>query len=505
MATMAVTPVAKRSSLSVDLMGSPMSVCPSNLFHTSSGSLSASVSVVTPIRDADYFFHDQDDVDEHEQPIILRRRPTPASPRSSGRMAVSPLARPTTDPGHEEEKRQDNDCVSPCKNTQSSRSPIAILTWTPSKISSRDGDHQREQMTPNSYKNSLASSMFLVSPLRPLTARSKPRIDTREVNTFMDFKAALIDSSESFLRPLTPPNHKHHKPKRSMSDANLLKDIDDYDEAESDLFTSNDQSTMRHRRKPFTTTTTELIPNQRLQQQATTTNQNLPQNQKLRWLIPAEHPCKIAWDFVTFILSFVNAYKTHAAIRDRQFGGSTFMSFCQVWFLLDILLNFITEYRSDNYALRDCRSVWARYLTTWFVVDILSLFPGEALYVRPIIEVQNRRGFFTKNFFRTRAVVRVTRFLRGHHFKMFGTVATHSKHAGVGRARLIKLLIKYIPKYLLFFRNMKFVIALRVLRQYHWFRKVWRNLIGGGESPQEKAPPSLRNMDYDDDDDGAPF
>jgi len=201
-----------------------------------------------------------------------------------------------------------------------------------------------------------------------------------------------------------------------------------------------------------------------------------------KWLIPAEHPSKILWDTLTVFLSIANVYATHASIRDRQFGNSTFRWFVELWFIVDILLNFVTEYRTDKgRILHDCHKVWARYLTTWFVIDVLSLFPAEALYIQPIIEMQKRRGFLKKTFFRTKAVVRVTRILRGRHFRLFGSVAKQTKHAGVGAWRLLRLLIKYIPKYLLFFRKMKGIVVVRLLRQVHLFRRLWRNFVNQSE------------------------
>lgn len=191
------------------------------------------------------------------------------------------------------------------------------------------------------------------------------------------------------------------------------------------------------------------------------------------WLIPADHWFKIMWDLLTICLSFLSAYNLHNSIRDRQFGHSPFLAFCETWFFIDILLNFVTEHKSsDGAVLRDGKSVWARYLTTWFAVDILSLLPWESVYVKPIVEMQKRRGFFKKVFFRTRAVIRVTRVLRGRHFRLFGKVARQTKHAGVGARRLLRLIIKYLPKYLLFFRHMKGALAVRTLRQVHWVHKV---------------------------------
>ena len=202
---------------------------------------------------------------------------------------------------------------------------------------------------------------------------------------------------------------------------------------------------------------------------------------------------------LTILLSVLYIYATHTSIRDRSIRTSNFGLVCDAWFLVDILLNFVTEYRSeDGVVLRQGQAVWARYLTTWFVVDALSLVPWESLYVKPIIEMQNKRRFFKKYFFRTRAVIRVTRVLRGRHFRLFGKVARRTKHAGVGANRLLRLLIKYVPKYLLFYRNMKGVLMVRMLRQVHWMRKMMRN-FSGKRLKKDDATDSL-TMDEGDDD-----
>lgn len=223
---------------------------------------------------------------------------------------------------------------------------------------------------------------------------------------------------------------------------------------------------------------------------------------KQRWLIPAEHPLKLIWDIMTIVLSIGNAYATHSSIRDRQFGNNFFLRFCEVWFVLDILFNFVTEYKcSDGMVYKEPVRVWARYLATWFVIDAVSLFPGELLYIQPLIDKQNQRGFFQKSFFRTKAVIRVTRVLRGRHFRLFGNVAKQTKRAGFGGAsRLLKLIIKYVPKYLMFLRNMKAVILVRLLRQIHWVRKVrlsWKQ----GQCLKGRAHANHGKVDEDDDED----
>lgn len=127
-------------------------------------------------------------------------------------------------------------------------------------------------------------------------------------------------------------------------------------------------------------------------------------------LLSSNHPLKITWDFLTVILTFLSAYYTHTSIRDRStYEWNAFSVFTYTWFLTDILLNFITSHvRSDGTVLNSGRAVWSRYLTTWFVIDALSLLPWERMFVKPIIEMQNRRNFATKWLFRSKAVVKVT-------------------------------------------------------------------------------------------------
>lgn len=70
----------------------------------------------------------------------------------------------------------------------------------------------------------------------------------------------------------------------------------------------------------------------------------------------------------------------------------------------------------------------------------------------------------------------IQRILRGRHFKIFGRVVSRTKKIGVGGRRLLTLIIKYLPKYILFYRNMKPVLVLKVLRQIHFGRKVLRSM-----------------------------
>ncbi|KAL7552656.1 hypothetical protein ACHAWF_016290 [Thalassiosira exigua] len=194
------------------------------------------------------------------------------------------------------------------------------------------------------------------------------------------------------------------------------------------------------------------------------------------WIVvPADHPLKVAWDVMTMVWALLGAYRTHVRIRDRVFDQSPLILLTEIWFTIDILLNFVTEHKtSRGEVLRDGKAVWARYLTTWFVVDILSLVPWERIYVRPVVERIKRRNILQKTFFRSKAVVRVSRVLRGRHIRLFGKV---SRQTGTPLRRMVATAVRYVPRYLVFLKNMKGALAVRSLRLVHWlwgiYKKFW--------------------------------
>ena len=264
-----------------------------------------------------------------------------------------------------------------------------------------------------------------------------------------------------------------------------------------------------------------------------------------------DHPYKVTWDVLTILLSLtVGVYTTHAAIRDRcfllnymHFTGSNdlidgenihliaerkcgnnrseefdfrslksarwiptfefmgqkfnvFAIFIEIWFTIDMLLNFFTQHKiipdsnltdDTSTIITDGKAVKLRYLKTWFAVDALSLVPWERVLLQPVIDLQNRRNWFQKTFFRSKAVIKVTpkilRNLRKTNILRFGNVA---KRTGWGSVGLVKKMIRYIPKYLLFYRNMKGALLIRILRQIHWFRKIFKLCYTGSTAASSK-------------------
>jgi len=251
-------------------------------------------------------------------------------------------------------------------------------------------------------------------------------------------------------------------------------------------------------------------------QQQLTSNMKRPAT---KWLIPVNHPLKIIWDVLTVVLSIYNAYATHAAIRDRQFHRSGWMD---AWFMMDIALNFLTQRSSTGMVYNTWQAVWARYLTSWFVIDVLALFPAELLYIQPVIEMQRRRKFLSKLIRRTKVATKVTtRILQSGHVPWVIKVIVKTTSRPVRELiSLIRVCIKYIPNYFQFVRRCKGVILVRLLRDFGHFRAAWRHQnnnhdsIGGetvdltmdeDEDDNERQEAWEGLNEYDHDEDSDPF
>lgn len=192
-------------------------------------------------------------------------------------------------------------------------------------------------------------------------------------------------------------------------------------------------------------------------------------------LIPASHPAKILWDIGTVILSVCNMYWTHCAIKERDFDRYwNLQLLSDLWFAVDICLNFMTETKLGNRTLTTFSAVAARYFCTWFLIDIMSLIPAEMLFVQPMIDKLKNRHRLRKLWNRSRAAIRWTfRVL----VKWRSLSMDYTKRNGLGAAaRLTRYCIKYIPKYWLFLRNMKGVVAARLLRQVRCWRRFYKRL-----------------------------
>jgi hypothetical protein len=79
-------------------------------------------------------------------------------------------------------------------------------------------------------------------------------------------------------------------------------------------------------------------------------------------------------------------------------------------------------------------------------------------------------------------------------------VANNTKKIGVGGKRLLQLIIKYLPKYILFYRNMKAVLVLKTLRLIHFSRKIFKNATSNHEDEEDdeyEVDPTMYEADDD--------
>ncbi|GMI16811.1 hypothetical protein TrLO_g6202 [Triparma laevis f. longispina] len=200
------------------------------------------------------------------------------------------------------------------------------------------------------------------------------------------------------------------------------------------------------------------------------------------WLIPSSSPYKIIWDMSTVLISLYSFYLTNLSITSRSHQITESSALIELWFMVDVLLNFFTEYKSGEGEVEgDGRKVVGRYLRSWFIVDLLSMIPWEVFWVQPLIDMQNSRGIFKKSFFRTKGFIKVTRVLRGRHFKLVSSISSRTRHIGYGSSKIVKSLIRYLPKYVMFLRNMKLVLPVRLLRGFHVMRKLGKDLWVKGQ------------------------
>jgi len=199
---------------------------------------------------------------------------------------------------------------------------------------------------------------------------------------------------------------------------------------------------------------------------------------------------KILWDALTILLSLTaSPYATHASIRDRCFHHIldemcskkgllpsvmflntrlNIITMCiNIWFALDILLNFFHEIQRRSMVTTQGRTIQRSYLKTWFLIDAISIMPWETILVQPSLIRQHKENVFLKILGVARAIPFVKR-----RWYYVSACCRLLKYAGWKPMRIIK----YIPQYIVFFHEMKVVLIFRALRQIHWIQRLVRSV-----------------------------
>ena len=103
-----------------------------------------------------------------------------------------------------------------------------------------------------------------------------------------------------------------------------------------------------------------------------------------KWLIPESNSAKQVWDFYCLILILyvcvVMPFRLAFDLKDNT-SLKTIEYLIDGSFLVDIILQFFSSYFDENelVMVETHREIATRYLKTWFVFDIISIFPFEAV------------------------------------------------------------------------------------------------------------------------------
>lgn len=87
-----------------------------------------------------------------------------------------------------------------------------------------------------------------------------------------------------------------------------------------------------------------------------------------------------------------------------------------IWFALDIVLNFRTGYINHGTVVMDPKKIASNYLSTWFLVDLLGTLPFEHLISA---QVSSRKSLKLAKYFKIPKLLRISRvmkYVRNHQY-----------------------------------------------------------------------------------------
>ena len=102
-------------------------------------------------------------------------------------------------------------------------------------------------------------------------------------------------------------------------------------------------------------------------------------------IYPNDKYKSIYWDTIVSIILLITCFLTplNLAFAEEldQIGWFIILNYSiDSLFLIDIIINFMTAYQSDNHEVVDDRcKIIKNYFTGWFIIDFLAIFPTEIL------------------------------------------------------------------------------------------------------------------------------
>ena len=101
-----------------------------------------------------------------------------------------------------------------------------------------------------------------------------------------------------------------------------------------------------------------------------------------RFLIYPDSQFRIYWDFGMLILIVWSAFYIPFNLSFGDMSGSTifldvFGWLVDVAFIVDLFLNFVTGYKDGALVVTDREKIAWRYITHWFLIDLVASIPLE--------------------------------------------------------------------------------------------------------------------------------
>jgi len=136
--------------------------------------------------------------------------------------------------------------------------------------------------------------------------------------------------------------------------------------------------------------------------------------QEGKFLIHPDSRYRLWWDLITAIYVVYLIWLVPFSIGFEQWYPSTglksFNVIIDVWFIIDVILNFRTGYVDHGVMVMDQKKITAKYLQTYFLVDFVASVPWELFLGE--FESSDRKSLKLVKYFKVPKLMRISRMIR---------------------------------------------------------------------------------------------
>lgn len=159
-----------------------------------------------------------------------------------------------------------------------------------------------------------------------------------------------------------------------------------------------------------------------------------------RIVIHPQSPGKVNWDLLLMFVILYSAVTVpyRIAFAQEATGGWAVFDLCtDIFFGLDILVNFVTGYMTDTgHVVRNRKKVPIHYLKGWFAIDFLSTFPFDLV----VEEVVGKKEGDTFRLTKLLKMVRMVRLLKLTRFLKLDKLMVHLEGVLTVNPQVVKMI-----------------------------------------------------------------